>query len=179
MRIYFESPERLKIELDGTDMKDLNVTYDELDYNSDKTRQVMDELLTRIGAEHDFDTGSGRLLIEVFPSDNGGCIIYFTSVRRGAAVARHRSRRSAPSVWELNSADDLLRAAAGLKGAGVLKPIGLYRIDGRYRLSVPFESKREELLLSEFATRINGSGALLYTAEHGRLLSADLLGDLA
>ena len=43
MRIYFESPERLKIELDGTDMKDLNVTYDELDYNSDKTRQVMDE----------------------------------------------------------------------------------------------------------------------------------------
>lgn len=179
MRIYFESPERLKIELDGADMKDLDVTYDELDYNSDKTRQVMDELLTRIGAEHNFDTGSGRLLIEVFPSDNGGCVIYFTSVRRGTAIARHKSRKSAPSVWELRSADDLLRAVAGLKGAGVLKPIRLYRLENRYRISVPFESKREELLLSEFATRINGSGALLYTDEHGSLLSADLLSDLA
>ena len=179
MRIYFESPERLKIELDGADMKDLDVTYDELDYNSDKTRQVMDELLTRIGAEHNFDTGSSRLLIEVFPSDNGGCVIYFTSVRRGTAVARHKSRKSAPSVWELRSADDLLRAVAGLKGAGVLKPIRLYRLENRYRISVPFESKREELLLSEFATRINGSGALLYTDEHGSLLSADLLSDLA
>ncbi len=179
MRIYFESPERLKIELDGADMKDLNVTYDELDYNSDKTRQVMDELLTRIGAEHNFDTGSGRLLIEVFPSDNGGCVIYFTSVRRGTAVTRHKNRKSAPSVWELRSADDLLRAVAGLKGAGVLKPIRLYRLEDRYRISVPFESKREELLLSEFATRINSSGALLYTDEHGSLLSADLLGDLA
>lgn len=177
MRIYFESPERLKIELDETDMSDLNVTYDELDYNSDKTRQVMDELLTRIGAEHDFDLKNGRMIIEVFPSDNGGCVIYFTAVRR-SAVARHKGRRNVPSVWEVRSADDLLRAAAGLKGAGVLKPIRLYRLNDRYRLSVAFESKREELLLSEFASRVSGVGAMLYTTEHGTLLSADLLGDL-
>lgn len=177
MRIFFESPERLKIELDETDMTDLDITYDELDYSSDKTRRIIDELLARIGAEREFSLRPGKKLIEIFPSDAGGCIIYFTAVRHSAAVRRIAGRRDACAVWEVRSADDLLQAAAQLKRAGFTRPIRLYRLNNRYRLTASPETKQEEMLLSEFAQRIHGAAASLYTAEHGTLLSGDLIAD--
>ncbi len=178
MRIYFESPERLKIELDETDMRDLNVTFDELDYSSEKTRQVMNELLTRIGAEQEFDLKSGRMIIEVFPAEKGGCTIYFTSVSRSFAKPRNRGKKCRASVWEIRSADDLLSAVDSLKQAGISRQISLFELGGRYRLSATLESGWEELLLSEFADRLGDGRALLYTSEHGHLLSNDLLAEM-
>ncbi len=177
MRIYFESPQRLKIELDKNDLIDLNITYDELDYDKAKTRRVINELLERIGAENDFDIHSGKMIIEVFPALNGGCIIYFTAVKPASVTGLKRSENDR-SVWELCSADDLMSVAERFAVNGSKNPISLHLLNNRYRLTVSDISKREELILSEYADKIGTSAAAVYTNEHGKLLSLNIIGEL-
>lgn len=174
MRMTFESPERLRIELDPADMSDLNVTVEELDYGSGKTRRILNELLARVGAQELLTSDTGRRLIEVFPADNGGCVIYFTALRKGNA-SRPRRSRGLPAVWELQDADSLLAAAAALQDLGPQGPVRLYQMEKGYRLVLPLQSRQQELLLSEFALPVLNSAASSWTAEHGRLLTARLL----
>lgn len=174
MRMTFESPERLRIELDPADMSDLNVTVEELDYGSDKTRRILSELLTRVGAQELLAPETGRRLIEVFPADNGGCTIYFTALRKSPSGRPRRARRF-PAVWELDDADVLLATVSALQALGPQEPVRLYRMEKGYRLVLPLQSHRQELLLSEFARPVPGSMAAARTAEHGRLLTSRLL----
>lgn len=176
MHIYFESPQRLKIELDKNDLSDLNITYDELDYNKTKTRYVINELLTRIGAQNDFDTHSSRMIVEVFPASNGGCIIYFTAVKSPSVTGLKRAENE-PSVWAVHSADDLLSVAERLSKHSLKKPISLHLLNNRYRLTINDASKIDELILSEYASKIGTSAAAIYTNEHGKLLSENILNE--
>ncbi len=174
MRVFFESPQRLKIELDADDLRELNVTYDELDYNTDKTRRIIRELLSRIGAEDDFGPNSGKILIEVFESKAGGCVLYFTAVKNSPASHRRRFKHLY-AVWQLRSADDLFGAVDELKKLTPSKKISLHLLDGKYRLTLANISDKEELLLSEFAEKVGGIAAAIHTAEHGKLLSENAL----
>lgn len=178
MRIYFESPQRLKIELDKNDLSDLNITYDELDYNKTKTRCVINELLERIGAQNDFDTHSSRMIVEVFPASDGGCIIYFTSVKPSSLTGLKRSTNET-TVWEICSADDLLIVAERLNKHSIEKPISLHLINNRYRLTINNASKNEELILSEYGNKVGASAAAIYTKEHGKLLSENIVAELS
>lgn len=177
MRVYFETPQRLKIELDQNDMRELDVTYDELDYNDDKTRRIMNELLYRIGMDSDFSSSNGKLIIEVFPTDKGGCIIYFTSVRN-QPVALKKKLKSTVTVWQFDDANDLYCAAKRLYFLNINNKASLYLLSGKYRLAVDDISNSEELILSEFSQKLKNSSAYAYTREHGQLLTADAINDL-
>ncbi len=175
MNIFFESPQRLKIELSGTDLSELGITYDELDYSSERTRCIVNDLLCRIGADEEFGPSSRRI-IEIFPMGEGGCTMYFTTVREGALTARKRIHEV--SVWEVENADALMSAADCLKGAQCAIKISLYLYKNRYRLIINEHMKRHfKLLLCEFARKCGEKSAALITAEYGRLLSDDLLRD--
>ncbi len=78
----FEAPDKQQITVALTphDLSDLDITYEELDYSNIETRRViwtiLDEAKKQLGSSIDTD---GRLLIEVSPLDNGGCLLVFTS----------------------------------------------------------------------------------------------------
>lgn len=178
MNIFFESPQRLKIELSGTDLSELGITYDELDYKSERTRSVVHELLHRIGAENEFDP-SGKMIIEIFPRGDDGCTMYFTSVRESALAVKRR-RLHDVSVWEFDSADSLISAMDYFKSINRKLKSSLYLHSGKYRLILN-ERPNEAcaMALSEFSHRIGERYAALFTAEHGKLISSDPCSDIA
>ena len=175
MRVYFEAPQRLRVELDRADLRELDVTYDELDYASPRTREVLRGLLERIGAEEEF-AKSKRLLIEITPLSGGGCTVYFTAVKPRAALRQTFS--GAARVWDFSSLDELYAALEALKAARCGQKMSLYLLSGRYRLIADDADRCAALTLSEFARSRPAGAAVSFVDEHGRLLSRDAVGDM-
>ena len=62
--------------LDG-DTNAFDISGEELDYSSAKTRKVLGEILEKAKAETGFNAYHDRLYIQVFPSLDGGCEMFF------------------------------------------------------------------------------------------------------
>ncbi len=79
MKIESNGEEKISVTLSSVDMNDLEITYDEMDYANIETRRViwtiLDEAKKVLGKPIDLDN---RLLIQVSPKDDGGCILQFT-----------------------------------------------------------------------------------------------------
>lgn len=72
---------RIVVALSDEDMRELDITYDEMDYRNIETRRViwtvLDKAQRSLGKPISTD---GRLLIEVNPSESGGCTLCFTVI---------------------------------------------------------------------------------------------------
>ncbi len=81
MKIEAIGEEKILVALSDKDLIELDITYDEMDYSNIETRRViwtiLDEAKRSLGKPIDTD---GRILIEVTPSDDGGCIMCFTTM---------------------------------------------------------------------------------------------------
>ncbi|MBQ6936654.1 MAG: adaptor protein MecA [Clostridia bacterium] len=81
MKIEAIGEEKILVALSDKDLLELDITYDEMDYSNIETRRViwtiLDEAKRHLGKSIDTD---GRILIEVTPSDDGGCIMCFTTM---------------------------------------------------------------------------------------------------
>lgn len=79
MKIELQNEDKIVVELTSSDLKTLDITYEDMDYSNIETRRVIWTLLdeARRVLGKDINTAE-RMLIEALPSDNGGCILYFT-----------------------------------------------------------------------------------------------------
>ena len=79
MQINSPSENRITVELTAPDMRELDITYEEMDYASIETRRViwtvLDAAGKQLGRELDL---SRRMLIEASPLAGGGCALTFT-----------------------------------------------------------------------------------------------------
>lgn len=186
MHIFFDSPQQFKIELDREDMNELNITFEQMDYNDEHTREVLQGLLHRIGAPAGFDAESGRIIIEVFPSADDGCVVRFTAVEAERAKPTVRMRRVSrePEVYRFENAADMLAAVSAMHdtvGQDNDIPCELYLLDGYYQAVVYIDrdEKRAPRILSEFGSRVGtGTAAAAFTAEHGQLISENVAADI-
>lgn len=121
MKIEAIGEEKILVALSDKDMNDLEITYDEMDYSNIETRRViwtiLDEAKRSLGKPLDTD---GRILIEVTPSDDGGCIMCFTSM----PVTDYKSKKklimkkdAEPLLFEALDPNAFLDALEILKGA--------------------------------------------------------------
>ena len=80
MNITVQAENTICIELTRNDMTELDITYESMDYSNIETRRViwtiLDKARKTLGKSVDTD---GKLLIEVAPSEDGGCILHFTN----------------------------------------------------------------------------------------------------
>lgn len=174
MNVHFETPERLKIDLSAADLKELGTSYGELDYTSAGTRKMLDDLLSRIGAKEDFRLTDRRLVIEILPAEKEGCTIFLTLV-----TPSFKGRRVDfnVGVWQFDSADELVDGIKALLPHCKNKT-SLYLLEGKYRLIILGERQRSlRLILSEYGQKIGGKSVALFTAEHGKLLSDNIMAD--
>lgn len=182
MHIYFDSPQQFKVELDREDMNELNITYQQMDYNDEHTREVLQGLLKRIGLPGGFDALSGRVMIEVFPRANDGCLVRFTSVgsHDGQPTVHMRRVKSEPAVYEFDGAGEMLAAMAALHDGGNA-PCELYLVEGKYRVItyIDRDEKRTPHILGEFGNKLaKDAAAAAFTAEHGMLISENAVCDI-
>ena len=83
------------LELSHDEMKKFHITYDILNSNNEKTKNVLKALLHNIDTENRFSKGE-KVLIEAMPTENGGCFFILTFSNRRKTVYRiKRSNESA------------------------------------------------------------------------------------
>ncbi len=173
MHIYFESERRFKVELDAADLSELDITYSQMDYQDEHTREVLQGLLKKIGVPGGFESTTGRIMIEVFPKSGDGCVVQYTSIDDDRNVVKMRRATPPPTVYEFLSVDDMLSAAELLKNEDET-PLELYLVGEKYRLVAYMErdERRVRRIMSEFAETVGkGFAAAAFTAEHGEKIA--------
>lgn len=181
MNILLEQEGRLKVTLSREDLLRFDMTYEQLDYANESTRRMMEALLHSAQEVIGFEPGQGRLLIEVFPAPEEGCIIYFTKLSETpeCSVAhrfrlRHVSRKQ-PAVFRFADSGSLLDAIGILHDSGQTPPdSSLYTLAGDYRLILFLKEEQQHstrLLLQEYGREMPVTrAAMAYLREHGTLL---------
>lgn len=102
--------------LSRTDMENLEITYDQMDYSNIETRRViwtiLDKVRRRTGKDID---PSGNLMIEASPDNSGGCMLIFTvpvsKENIGTVIAKNKNTQ----VFEFENADIFLDAVSQMK----------------------------------------------------------------
>lgn len=177
MEIILLSEDKLKISLTRQDLEKLELSYSKMDYSNEKTRQALLLLLEKAKLEVGFSPRGARLFIEIYQSDGGGCVIYFTGIKRsrfsGGAGA------VSPVVFEFENAEELIEGACKtfLRYSHRIYRSSLYLLNGKYRLLVynlDYSDKLSIYFLSEFGKKLGDDEIFVsFTTEHGKELIAD------
>lgn len=175
MKIASPAEDKIIIELSPDDMRELDISYDEMDYSTVETRRVIWTLLERAGEElgRDIDP-SERMVIETVPEVCGGCLVCFTILhRRHTQRAEGRDGRGQPTLTaEFGSLNALIDAAGVLKASS--EPYTenkIYEKTGSYRMIFKGVSRpgRIKRLLSDFTVLCReGELTAAETEEHWR-----------
>lgn len=112
MKIDSNSEGKITVALSNEDMNELDITYDELDYSNIETRRVIWTLLDRAGQQlgRCISTDS-KLLIEVSPAKDGGCILNFTFLPLTDVKSKKRlvmKKEAEPVLFTANNESDFL-----------------------------------------------------------------------
>ena len=172
---------KLKIVLEKEDAKKYGVDYDASD--SGGNRKAFFDILAEAKREVGFDTSDDKVLIQFYPTADGGCEIFVTKlgiISSGAAEAINRSHKVTVlsrsldyfSVGDLTSLIALCKAIRRIR-----EPISdVYRTDrGSFYLAVESHNSSSGLgefpFITEFASRVKRDYGN-YIREHFEKISA-------
>lgn len=179
MLIRSAAETRLLVELTAQDLRELDITYEALDYATIETRRVIWTVLDRAGKQLDRTLDpSRRMLIEAAPAPAGGCTLTFTFLNGRYSAGRQTQLRkqSRDAICEFGSAEALLGALAQLAAQEDPPQSSLYARDGRYRLllSAPAGVGGACRRIREYCCAESTEPLLrAFTKEHWQLLATD------
>lgn len=104
------------VALSRDDLKELDITYDTMDYSNIETRRVIWTILdsVRRNTGRDIDP-SGNLIIEAAPDSSGGCVLMFTVPVSHSNIGTVISKTNPTQIFEFNSINDLLDALSAVE----------------------------------------------------------------
>lgn len=165
--------DKIKILLTTSDMERLNLTYEELDYQSPSSKRAISEILSFAKVKTGFDFTGAKLYIEAFSNSDGSCTLLFTKLEAGIFSEGKKKASladSTPVIYEFDTIND---AASWARACPISLPLlALYSYSGHYRIVLGAKSaERIGPGLAEFG-RPCGGGLLALSAldEHGSLL---------
>ena len=173
-------PDKLKVDLSAGDLERLGISYEDLDYKDERTRDVLVDLIVRGREQAGFSPRGAKLYIEIYPREDGGCVIYYTRLAGGQLCTGGSFLPGpTPVVFAFEDTGTLLMACAkahALYRHRILKSC-LYARDHHYRLIIyplDYTSSISVSFLREYA-RLVGEGSVLaaHIEEHWQLISAD------
>ena len=171
-------PHRVRINLSRDELDTMGLSYDMLDYSSARTRALLFSLLEKACADTGFKP-AGRVLVEAYPDESGGCRIEFSG--SAGAAQRWRVKRSAQLsvIYAFDDVDTLIACAVKLFGrcAQRIRKSALYHTGKNWTLAVyPARERQDDtlMLLDEFARRCGeGTLAKAWLGEHARTVVDD------
>jgi negative regulator of genetic competence, sporulation and motility len=94
MELLVISESKLKIMLDEKDMEKYGLSTSELDYEDPPTRKKLLRILDDVKEHSGFDTAADKLLIQLYPSRDGGGELFVTKLGLLPASAEQSLKRS-------------------------------------------------------------------------------------
>ncbi len=176
MKFEALTDETIIVELTDDDMKNLNITYEEMDYSKVETKRVIWTILARAGRSLGKELNThGRLLVEAMRRDCGGCVLFFSVEReQRQKPKKYLVKKREYITCGLKTADALLACAQRLCMAGYRPESKLYADNGSYRLLVRpgWRDGGIKACLREFGEIIGESAVLTeLTDEHWHCLA--------
>lgn len=172
MTMSLEEPGRLRVVMEQNELERFDLTFKELNYDYPKTRQLLNALLIKAARTTEFKLTPGRLFIEAFPTETGGCIIYFT-VRTDPKRSRvFRRKRFDTYIFEFLNTENMMDGigAAFKVTEGQEIPASLWGYREKFRLQVEQSNNTAAVfaVLNEYADAVyKAKSELLATREHG------------
>ena len=78
MEILMISESKLKVMLTSEDLGQFSLSAKDLDYNNTETKRMFWDVLGRAKQSVGFDTDGHRVLVQLYPSRDGGCEMFIT-----------------------------------------------------------------------------------------------------
>lgn len=169
MDILKISESKLKIMLTKADVKKYKLDTDNVDYNDTKTRNKVWEILDYVKKYHGFDHDGEKLLIQFYPSRDGGAELFVTklenlshknerSISKASNVTMLDSKRT---IYSFGSFDDLIRASRIIKNSKSIKGSELF-FDGEngYYLEIHERGASRNGSICDFAILLEFSSAV-------------------
>ena len=164
----------IKVVLTSSDMIDYDLTYTEMDYSNQQTKQILSHLIDKIKNEFSMDLKLSKLLIEAFPYQDGGCILYINSVQPTKSSTMHT-----PIIYEFDNITVLSSAVKQLYSqyTHIIIKSELYLYNEKYILIIYTYFKMDKQiynLLNEYAD-FYGKGVIVSAVikEHAKKLISD------
>lgn len=192
---------KLKIMLTATDMLHFEMNTDRLGEDSEQMRRSFRLLMREVRRKIAFDLDDRRVSVQYFPSREGGCEMFVSSLPQNED--KKRSLAAVPaaplpvkpqkaqsfrreSAYRMKEIGDLLRACERLRASRFCGESRAYRDRrGGYFLLVGFVSASpvrfpEEIsFLSEYGELCNLTQIRIYIREHASLISERAVEELA
>lgn len=146
---------QLKITLSAVEVCDWFGSFNDIRYDSQKGRRALSAILLTAMESSDFRLNKERLFIKVFPTETGGCDIFFTLAH---AKRLHRTERC--YIYEFACCEDMLSALEEVMSSTHKDtPVSVYGNKGKYRifLNAGQLSKKVALMLAEYASLVHKS----------------------
>lgn len=170
------SGKNIQIELSPSDLKGLDITFEDMDYGNIETRRVIWTLLdmARVSLGRDIDS-SGQMVIEASETGSGGCVLNFTVLSEEERVSpkklliKRKNKNGGAEVWEFRNLESAAGACLAL--SSLRDPGGsLFTLGGKYRLVLE-KCRNAENILKEFGFKVSGKSALPGTRENWKCLA--------
>ena len=78
MEIIQISESKLKLTLAREDLAEFDLDAEDLDYSKTDTKRMFWDILSRVKRNVGFETDGYRVLVQLFPSRDGGCEMFIT-----------------------------------------------------------------------------------------------------
>ena len=178
---------KLKIILDSHELTEWDIHVDELDYANPAARQVFEGLLGYAKKELGFDTTGYKILLQLFPSKDGGCELFVTRLGQNseAPPKRHpRERKTAEQrAYSFDKLSHLLAVCKRLSESEFDgESSAWFDIQGRWFLLLSSYTAGDLCFISEYGEDENPKAAELYLCEYGTAVSkknaASILGKI-
>lgn len=184
MEILKINDQKVKIMLTSDDVRRFGLDINDVDYADSETRSKIWSVLDASRASWSFESGEDKLLVQFYPSRDGGAELFVTKLGRinkkgerrlisSEEVTLLQARRE---IYRFGNLDTLLLAARVVSDCPYIKESELYYSeDGSYYLFVLGRGGAghggiaELSVLLEYSERV-GSGEAARIAEHSRVL---------
>ncbi len=180
------SENTVKITLTSRDMSDYAIARESLLDRSAESRRSLTRFLKRFQSENELFRGKSadRLFLEAFPSDDGGCVMYVSTLGGGSLSDTAGTDTAVTLMCGPGTLSDI--AHFGTAAAGISSCSSLYRVSGGWCLVVTAkqpEAGRLSRIAAEYGELSDDSVDIASVCEHGTLVcgenAAAVLGALA
>lgn len=168
MKIDAIDEKSVLVELSKEDLEKRRITYEELDYANERTKNLVRNILETIRLE----TGKAvlscsSLEVEVMPDSFGGCLMIFKQGKENAGVETEQT-----TVFFSENINNFIDSARALKNLEAKEQSdSLYRADGTFFLLVSGCCGKKRCVLSEYLDEASFDEARLNSLrEYGECL---------
>lgn len=183
MKVEKISSNKFKITFTDEDLKDFDIDFENIKYNSDDAQDIFWELIERADIEDNFFDDGAQIIVEAVATKNDGLTMTVTRVANAEKTTskQHRKKDRAkhysdisPLIYSFDDFEKLVTACRHLENTfvGVSR---LYKMDGEYYLvmNAVYENVAvtADIILCEYGEKvINSTLAEGKLSEYGDLL---------